>query len=314
MLFLGVTNYGLTHLTVAAKEFLACEKISKEYDSQLQPDQKEDLRKRTDEESKKVESALVNAYSTVLKYSVKNDLQTLSIKQFKESLDRQINENIIDALKSEEWLLDSVGLGTLRKNNLLPTLERTVKVKDVYEAFIRFDDKPMITSPEAVQKILLKYCAEGAFCIAFGDEKEFTKFYLKENVPFLDVGDANYWLVEKTLKPTPEPNTTDNPVSNPEPSLTSEGNSQTENPVDAIDTVKSFQSITVSGKVALEHFHELFGCFIAPFAPNGNRVEIQVSFKIASVENNPLTESKQQYKSAKEAAKQLGLNFEEEKV
>lgn len=314
MLFLGVTNYGLTHLTVAVKEFLACEKISKEYDSQLQPDQKDDLRKRADEESKKVETALVNAYSTVLKYSVKNNLQALPIKQFKESLDKQISENIIGALKSEEWLLDSIGLGTLGKNNLLPTLEQTVKVKDVYEAFIRFDDKPMITSPEAVQKSLLKYCAEGAFCIAFGDEKNFTKFYLKENVPFLDVGDDNYWLVEKILKPMPEPNTTVNPVPNPEPSLTSEGNDKMENPVDAIDTVKSFQSITVSGKVALEHFHELFGCFIAPFAPNGNRVEIQVSFKIASAENNPLTESKQQYKSAKEAAKQLGLNFEEEKV
>ena len=314
MLFLGITNYGLTHLTVAVKEFLACEKISKEYDSQLQPDQKEDLRKRTDEESKKVETALVNAYSTVLKYSVKNDLQTLPIKQFKESLDKQIGENIIGALKSEEWLLDSVGLGTLRKNNLLPTLEQSVKVKDVYEAFIRFDDKPMITNSEAVQKSLLKYCAEGAFGIAFGDDKEFTKYYLKENVPFLDVGDANYWLVEKTLKTTPELNTNIDTVLNTAPSSTFEGNGQMENPVNVIDTVNSFQSITVSGKVALEHFHELFGCFIAPFAPNGNRVEIQVSFKIASVENNPLNESKQQYKSAKEAAKQLGLNFEEEKL
>ena len=78
------------------------------------------------------------------------------------------------------------------------------------------------------------------------------------------------------------------------------------------DSVKRFNSITVSGKVALEHFHELFKCFVAPFAPNGNKVEIQVSFKINSTENNPLTESNHQYKSAKEAAKQLSLTLAED--
>ena len=45
---------------------------------------------------------------------------------------------------------------------------------------------------------------------------------------------------------------------------------------------------------------------------SGSRVEIQVSFKISATESNPLAESKQQYKSAKEAAKQLGLNLSEE--
>lgn len=44
----------------------------------------------------------------------------------------------------------------------------------------------------------------------------------------------------------------------------------------------------------------------------GNKIEIQVSFKITSTENDPLTEAKQTYKNAKEAAKQLGLNFDEE--
>ena len=45
---------------------------------------------------------------------------------------------------------------------------------------------------------------------------------------------------------------------------------------------------------------------------SGSKIEIQVSFKISSTESNPLTESKQQYKSAKEAAKQLGLNLSAE--
>ena len=45
---------------------------------------------------------------------------------------------------------------------------------------------------------------------------------------------------------------------------------------------------------------------------NGNKIDIEVNFKIKANSGSPIDESKQQYKSAKEAAKQLGLNFEEE--
>lgn len=312
ILFLGVTNYGLTQLIVAVKEYLACKKISEEYNSQIERDQKEDLRKKIEDEHKRVETALVNAYSSILKYSVKNGLQTLTVKQFKESLDKQINENIFETLKTEEWLLDSVGLGTLRNNNLLPTLEYSIKVKDVYEAFIRFDDKPIITNSEAVQKSLLKYCTEGAFCIGFGDGIEFTKFYLKENVPFLDVADANYWLVEKSLKPVLKDETTDKegflPVIKPD-----SRNNEDEKIISLVpsgDSVKQFKSISVSGRLPIDQFTASFNYFIAPFAMTGNKVEVQVSFKIISPETNLLSESSQQYKSAKEAAKQLGMTFE----
>jgi hypothetical protein len=69
---------------------------------------------------------------------------------------------------------------------------------------------------------------------------------------------------------------------------------------------------STSSNVPLERYTELFNYFITPFAMNGNKIQIQVSFKIASTDSSPLSESKQQYKSAKEAAKQLGLNFDEE--
>ena len=100
-------------------------------------------------------TSLVAAYSIVVKYSVKNGFEKLLLRQFKDSLDSQINKNVISTLKEEEWLLDSVGLGILRNNNLLPTVENPIKTKDVYEAFIRFDDKPMISGVSAVQTSLL---------------------------------------------------------------------------------------------------------------------------------------------------------------
>ena len=309
MLFLGVSNYGLTHLIIAVKEYIACKKISDEYNSQLERDQKDELRKKIEDASKHVETALVNAYSTVLKFSVKNGLQTLPIKQFRETFDGQINNNVFDALKTEEWLLEKVGMGTLRNNNLLPTVEQAIKVKDVYETFIRFDDKPMITNAEAVKSSLIKYCFEGQICIAAGDGKEFTKYYLKENVPSLDVTDSNYWLLDKSRKPAPA--SPENPLPTNPKFLSSSGNETTNDLPSVSGTVKEFENITISGNVPLERYSELFSCFIAPFAPNGYKVEVQVNFKINPMSESKLTESNPQYKNAKEAAKQLGLNFEE---
>ena len=311
MLFLGVNNHSLTILMNSVKEYLACQKISSDYNSQLERDQKEDLRKKIEEAGKQVETALVNAYSTVLKYSVKNGLQSLSVKQFRETLDAQINYNVLDALKTEEWLLDKIGLGTLRTNNLLPTFEKSVKVKDVYEASIRFDDKPMITNAEAVKASLIKYCFEGQICIAAGDGKEFTKYYLDENVPFLDVGDSNYWLLDKSLKPAPAPIETQGAILPISSTFPTDGSEPPTAPLLVDGTVKEFDAIKISGSVPLERYTEWFNYFITPFAMNGNKVEIEVSFKIKATESSSLTEAKQQYKSAKEAAKQLGLRFDE---
>jgi len=82
--------------------------------------------------------------------------------------------------------------------------------------------------------------------------------------------------------------------------------------VETIPSVKRFRAISISGKVPLERYTELFNYFITPFAMSGNKIEIEVKFRIKSSESSPIDESKQQYKSAKEAAKQLGLHFEEE--
>jgi hypothetical protein len=78
------------------------------------------------------------------------------------------------------------------------------------------------------------------------------------------------------------------------------------------ETIRNFKSISFSGKVPVEKYHELFTCFITPFAMSGNKLDIDVKFKIKTTESSPLDETKQQYKNAKEAAKQLGLDFEEE--
>jgi hypothetical protein len=317
MLFLLCSEMGIGKLQDDVKNYLACQKISSEYSSQLNNEQKVDIKRRIEDAGRQSDISLVSAYSLVAKYSVKNGIETLVIKQFKDSLDSQINNNVITALKEEEWLLESVGLSTLKNNNLLPTPEQAIKAKDVYEAFLRFDDKPMVTGSEAVSNSIQKYCTNGEYCIATGDGLNYTRFFFQEAVPFFDVNDITYWLVDKSLKPQPQapaaPVTNDKgEVVTPIPQVNQDPVPPSGKGTEAVTTSKKFKSITVSGNVPLERYTELFNYFITPFAMNGNKIEIDVNFKIKSSIGSPIDESKQQYKSAKEAAKQLGLKFDEE--
>ncbi|HRA60468.1 MAG TPA: DUF499 domain-containing protein [Bacteroidia bacterium] len=317
MLFLLCSEIGIGKLQEDVKNYLACHKISSEYSTQLNTEQKTDIKRRIEEASKQTDISLVSAYSLVAKYSVKNGIETIVLKQFKDSFETQINNNVIAALKEEEWLLESVGLSTLKNNNLLPTPEQAIKAKEIYEAFLRFDDKPMITGAEAVSKSIQKYCTNGEYCIATGDGVNYTRFFFQESVPFFDVNDITYWLVDKSLKPQPQPAT--EPLMNEKGEISIQplvvndsGNGTTPETKTGSGAAKKFKSITVSGKVPLEQYTSLFNYFIAPFTMSGNKLDIEVKFKIKSTDNNTIDESKQQYKAAKEASKQLGLNFEEE--
>ena len=319
ILFLVATEIGIGKVNSDIREFLSCQKISADYQTQLEREQKEDLRKRMEEASKSVESSIAVAYSAVLKYSAKLGIESLMIRQYRDTIDSQINTNIYEELKKEEWLLESVGLNTLKTNNLLPGPDSPIKAKTVYEAFIRYDDKPMITSDQAVQKSLLRYCHEGQFAIANGDGKQFTKYYLGKDVPWFDVKDDSYWLVDKSQVPQEKPT---QPVTGSVYSLPKPTDSGVENGGDQIGTdtpgpetgpaIRKFKKLIISGKVPLENYSDLFTSFINPFAYSGNKPEIEIKFTIKSTDASPLDETKQQYKNAKEAAKQLGLGFEEE--
>ena len=315
MLFLVCSEMGLGKLQDDVKNYLACQKIHHDYASQLPPEQKADIRRRIDTTGKQAAQSLVSAYSIVIKYSVKHGLERILIKQYKDSLESQINSNIIDELKEEEWLLESVGLNTLRKNNLLPSSEQNVNVKDVHEAFLRFDDKPMITGTDAVARSLLKYCYNGEYCIATGDGSSFTQFFFQEQVPFFDVADATYWLVDKSLKPRPQqPDTTTQDeysgITTSVPVVNDGSASRTPEATTDAETVRRLKSVTVAGKVPLEQYTQLFNSFIMPLAHNN--IEIEIRIKGTSTRSKPITESSQEYKIVKESAKQLGLDFEEE--
>jgi hypothetical protein len=310
ILFLVPQDSSLGKLQSEVRDYLACQKISSDYSSTLEKDQKDDVRKRSEEASKNADSNLSVTYSTLVKYSSQNDCESLPIKEFKDSFDVQINSNIIDTLKSEEWLIDSVGLGVLRKNNLLPTAEAPIKCKDVHEAFLRFDDKPMITGIEAVNRSLSRYCINNEFGIATGDGKTFTAYFIGKDVPYFDVTDATYWLIDKMAIPVEKPiETPDDDTPLPVPPK--DGDSWVDTPLPGPDDIdKIINSVTISGKVPLEQWTQLFASFIQPLSKSNIDIEIKIKGKSTTLV--PLSENSPEYKIVKESAKQLGLNFEED--
>ena len=312
MLFLVCSELSIGKLQEDIRNYLSCLKINTDYASQLTSEQKTDIKKRIEEANKQAESSLVPAFSIILKYSVNNGIGQLSLKLFKDTLDSQLNNVMIDTLKEEEWLLESVGLSTLKNNNLLPTPDQAIKAKDVYEAFLRFDDKPMIKNSEAVSRSLMRYCANGEFAIATGDGATFTRYYISENIPFFDITDSTYWLIDKSKVPAPPAPPTGGGTGGGNGGDDGGGGTGPEPPNGPSAEIKQFSSITISGKVPLERYTELFNYFIVPFATLGNKIDIEVLFKIKATEASPLDETKQQYKNAKEAAKQLGLDLTEE--
>lgn len=308
ILFLIASDGASGKLQSDIREYLACQKIASDYSSTLEREQKDDLKKRMEDSSRSTDSALVTTFATISKFSVRNGCESIQLKQFKDNIDIQINTNVIEILKSEEWLLENIGINLLRNNNLLPTVADAVKAKDIYETFLRFDDKPMITGIEAISKSLLRYCLNNEFSIASGDGKEYSKYYLGETVPFFDVTDVSYWLVDKntipTVETTNEIETTNEMTANPSTTV-----QVIENSIKQSES-KSINSITVSGKVPVEQYTQLFQSFIMPLAQNN--IEIEIRIKGKSTAAIPLTENSQEYKIVKESAKQLGLNFEEE--
>lgn len=312
ILFLLCNDMGATKLRADVRDYIACQRIMQEYSSQLETEQKAEIKRRGDDCTKEVEASLVKAYSVVVKYSVKDGADHLALKEFSTTFDSQLNQNFLKMLKEEEWLLESVGFNTLDRFKLLPTVEHPIKTRDVYEAFLRFDDKPMITRVAAVQDSLLRYCQQGQLAIAAGDGVTFSKFYLGESVPMFDVTDQTYWLVDKSLKPAdtpaPQPGPSPDPGHQPDGVPPTPGQQPGPNPVPNGSSV--YRSVTVSGKVPLENYNQLFTSFILPLAKNN--VEIEIVIKGRSTTSNPLTENSPEYKVIKESARQLGLNLNEE--
>jgi hypothetical protein len=207
-------------------------------------------------------------------------------------------------------MLKNVGYNTLKNNNLVPSSSNPIKVKDVHDAFLRFDDKPMIASKEAIQNSILRYCNDGYFAIGSGDGNFFSKYYFKESIPFFDVLQDDFWLVAPEDLPAKEPivETPSNGTVIPTPTLpTANAGNTTASPI-PVPNDPIIPSVIIFGQLTVKvQFMSLGQYFLVPFKDNS--IEMEVKFKIKTSPNSPLTENDQKFKRMKEAAKQLGFDL-----
>ena len=316
LLFLLPTPAGLGKLTECVTAYLASQRVSSDYGNQLDAEQRIDLKKRIDTASLDIDKALAATYSVLVKYSAKNGLTKVEANQFRESFDAQVNGVLIPLLKEgshEICLLEKVSYNTLQKAQLLPTIDRPVQTKEIYEAFLRYDDKDMIVGPQALQESLLRYCSTGEYAIGAGDGIDFRRIFYQETVPLFDVLDSTYWLVDKSLyqpkSPTPDASGGgENPTLPPTPNA-DEPNQPTPGAHSASGP-RSIKTVTVHGNVDIANYSQVFQTFIMPLAQNG--VEIEIRIKGKSTPAKPLTETSAEYKVIVEGARQLGLQLDEE--
>lgn len=292
-------------------EYLACERVQHEYSGQLDTDQKKDIIDKKNDANEQANTQLISVYNIAMRYSATDGLEALELHDFARDMQTQITDKLMEAIIEEEWLIRSIGIGTLKANRLYPTLENPINVTTLYEAFLQYDDKPMITGADAVTSTIQKYCYNGEFNVAFGEEGNYSRIYHRENIFGLDVTERQYWLIDKNVMPQDkvETESEDNKTKSENNSHTPPDNSPHKPDDVSSQPVRHFKSIKISGKIPVDQWTQLFSSFIVPL--NQNNLEIEVSFKASSTLAKPLDESAQIYKIVKESVQQLGLKLEE---
>lgn len=308
MLFLVCSEAGKAALSMKLREYLACDKIMTEYSSQLDQDQRKDIADRKRMSGDAAKEQLIHAYNTVVKCE-RDTLRTQEISTFATDFAAQITVKTLSELHENGVVLRKIGLNIINRNGLMPTIEKPVKVNELYEAFLRFDDKPMILNVDAVKDTVNRYCEEGMWNVGTGDPEHFSRIYHNETIPFLNPQEDGYWLLDSSVMPKPAGGSA-GPSPEPGPTPTP-GPAPTPGPEPApTPATKTYKRVTISGSVPIENYSQLFSSFVNTL--KNNHLKIEVKFTASNNPANPLTDNSPIVKSVKESASQLGLEFEVE--
>ena len=318
ILYLACSVQGLTSLTGKIKGLLACDKVLQDFGSRLDDVQIKDITRKRADDDKAANELLPAAYNIVIRYTTKGGMETATITDCAADIATQINVKLMDTagINDKGWVLTAIGSNMLRKNNLLPTIDKPLKVKDIYEAFLCYDDKPMITGAEAVKTTVNRYCEQGLFNVAVkGVDGNYTRVYHHETVPYLDIDNDDYWIVDPTVS-TSKAGDNDSSAATFAGGNTWNDEHQpasmvSENPSTPVaNTVKRYRKVVVSGTVPLDKYTQIYSSFIAILKSNNLKIEMKLTAN--STDGSPLTDSSQLIQKVKESASQLGLNFETE--
>ena len=318
LVFLAGTTRGLAKLRQAHQNQAALEGVRADYWDQLDDEQRTDLKKRLDAAQRAAFEALGPAYTVALRVRGR-EVEVCSLSDARHGLQQHLGYVWTTLVEDEEWILRRVGSVTLGNTGIIPK-EGGLRLKDSVEAFLRFTDKPMIASKDAVTTGLAQACADRLVGIGRGAAlATLLSRHCGESVS-LDPTEDGVWIIPpfapEPTKPLGDEETDD--VS------TAAGGRIAESPTGAgtaADTVKPasgeqttaerrVQRFAVRGEVPVESWGEIFRCFVGPAVRmNLKQLGLGVQFEMVLPEDAALSENDPALKTMKEAARQLGLTI-----
>ena len=320
LLFLAGTSRGLAKLRQAHRERAALEGVRADYWDQLDEEQREDLQKRLEAAGKAALEALGPAYTVALRVRGQ-EVETCTLSDARRTFQEHLGYVWTTLVEDEEWILRRIGSVTLQSTGLIPK-EGGLRLKDAVEAFLRFTDKPMIATKEAVTAGLAQACADGLVGIGRGASLQTLQARYCRQPVSLDPSEDGVWIIP-AFAPEPakvsggeepagvggragEPGEAGGTGFGPLSGETS-GTATVTKP-GARGTVRRF---VVRGEVPVENWSELFRCFVGPAARmNLKKLGLGVQFEMVLPEDRNLSENDPALKAMKEAARQLGLTFQ----
>jgi hypothetical protein len=317
LLFLLPSARGLARLRSALREVAALESVQQDYASQLDDDQRQDLEGKLKDARKAVGETLGIAYTHVARVEGQS-LAVAALSDAKTFFSEHLLAVWRQIVEDEEWVLRKVGVVTLQRSGLIPP-GAGVRVKDAIETFLRYTDKSMIASREAVLEGLQQAVRDRHVGIGRGlDLASLQRRWCGESVA-LDPNEEGLWIIPPFEPETKQPTyveqtatvttaTTPPPPSGaqPIPHSATEGR-------DSQESAKQVRRLKIVGSVPLESWGEVFRCFIAPSTrSNFKQLRLGIDFEMETSGDQALDENDALLKAMRESARQLGLQMEEE--
>jgi hypothetical protein len=242
----------------------------------------------------------------------------------------EIGSNLTDHLLAawrqvtdeEEWVLRKVGTVTLQKVGMVPT-EGGIRVREAVEAFLRYTDKPLVASADAVLQGLSQACKDRVIGIGRGTSPDKLQTRRCGEYVALDRSEEGVWIIPPFTEQPAGPVTGTGGTG-----AGSGGQTTVVSPVGGTIAVqpgggsvvpltkqpaKTVKAVSITGDVALESWTEVFRCFVGPAARLGLYIQqLGIAFKLLAHDGQPLDPDHPTLRAMREAAKQLGLQITED--
>lgn len=320
LLFLLPSNRGLMRLRNAFVEVSAMETVKKDYGAQLDSEQTGELTQRLDKARKAVGEALASAYPYIARLE-SDRVTVLVISDVRASLGDHLGSAWRQIVEEEEWVLKGVGIVTLQNVGLVPK-ENGIRVKDAIEAFLRYTDKPMIASRDAVLEGLRQACGERVIGIGRGATlHNLQRKWCGDKSVALDPNEEGLWIIppfETEPEPSPKPVDTSSPAATTTGGVqppTATSGEPTKRNTGKLSTPESkpIRKLRIKGNIDLSNWADVFRSFVSPAARMGlKRLRLGIDFELEPPADKPLDANDPAVKAMKESARQLGVDVEEE--